>query len=45
MVNILRVVMDIYDTFLPPGLLAHFTITALIDLGVVNDKRCFWKCI
>lgn len=35
--------MDIYDSFLPAGLLAHFTITALIELGDVRDKNMFFE--
>lgn len=35
--------MDIYDSFLPAGLLAHFTITAFLELGAVNDKNMFFE--
>ena len=35
--------MDIYDTFLPAGLLAHFTITTLLELGDVKDKTMFFE--
>ena len=35
--------MDIFDSFLPAGLLAHFTITAFLELGDVKDKKMFFE--
>ena len=35
--------MDISDSFVPAGLLAHFTITTLMELGDVKEKVMFFE--
>ena len=43
MQNIFRLNMNIYDNFLPAGLLAHFTITSFLELGDIKDKKIFFE--
>ena len=35
--------MDIFDSFLPAGLLVHFTITTVLELCDVKEKIIFFE--